>query len=179
MAGKDPLRKKQLLLPKQDPAAVYAAVDSYFQAFLKAVNQGGGVPDQKLVATAQKAMPNKTGLDNVEYAVWVSLDATMGWDFMYPSKLQRASGYVGNIREVHGVNAASGIVDAARKGLLDAVQSGDATKVTAPRRSSGRRIPTLYLATWEGATPMATLKSPTPNQPSLARLIRFSGWRTA
>jgi hypothetical protein len=132
MVGKDPLRKKQLPLPKQDPAAVYAAVDSYFQAFLKAVNQGGGVPDQKLVAAAQKAMPSKTGLDNVEYAVWVSLDATMGWDFMYPSKLQRASGYVGNIREVHGVNAASGIVDAARKGLLDAVQSGDATKVTAP-----------------------------------------------
>jgi hypothetical protein len=132
IAAKDPLNKKNLPLPKQDPAALYSAVDSYFQAFLKAVNKGGGVPDQKLVAAAQKTMPSKAGLDNVEYAVWVSLDAVMGWDFMYPNKLQRASGYVGNIREVHGVSTASGIVEAARKGLLEAVQSGDSTKVAAP-----------------------------------------------
>ncbi|SRR5579871_385196 len=131
VTGIDPLHK-QLPMPKQDPAAVYAAVDSYFQAFLMAVNHGGGVPDQKLVAAAQKALPSKPVLDNVEYAVWVSMDAVMGWDFMYPNKLQRASGYVGNIREVHGVNSASGIVEAARKGLLEAVQSGDSSKVAAP-----------------------------------------------
>jgi len=130
--GKNRPAQKQLPMPKQDPTAVYAAVDSYFQAFLKAVNQGGGVPDQKLVAVAQKAIPSKAGLDNVEYAVWVSMDAVMGWDFMYPNKWQRKTGYVGNIREVHGVSAASGIVDATRRGLLEAMQSGDATKVEGP-----------------------------------------------
>jgi hypothetical protein len=132
VTSSDPLKKQQLPMPKQDPAAVYAAVDGYFQAFIKAVNKGGGQPDAKLVAAAQKAMPSKTGLDNIEYAVWVSMDAVMGWDFMYPNKWQRATGYVGNIRQVHGVDAATGIVDATRRGLLDAVQSGDSTKVAAP-----------------------------------------------
>jgi hypothetical protein len=56
----------------------------------------------------------------------------MGWDFMYPNKLQRTSGYVGNIREVHGVKAAEGIVDATRRGLLSALQSRDASKVAQP-----------------------------------------------
>jgi len=130
--SKGPLDKKLLPTPKQDPAAVYAAVDTYFQAFIKAVNRGGGVPDQKLLATAQKAAATEAGRRDVEYAVWVSMDAVMGWDFMYPNDLQRASGFVGNIREVHGVAAASGIVDAARRGILDAIQSGDATKVAGP-----------------------------------------------
>ena len=137
----DPLQTQKLTMPKQDPAAVYAAVDGYFQAFLKAVNKGGGQPDAKLVAAAQKAMPSKTGLDNVEYAVWVSMDAVMGWDFMYPNKWQRATGYVGNIRQVHGVDAATGIVDATRRGLLDSVQSGDPTRVAAPLREFWAKNP--------------------------------------
>ena len=114
------------------PDDIYSAVDGYFQAFLQAVNHGGGVPDPQLIRTAQKTLESESSLNDVEYGVWVSMDAVMGWDFMYPNKLQRTSGYVGNIREVHGVSAALGIVDAARRGLLDALKSGDSKKVAEP-----------------------------------------------
>jgi hypothetical protein len=117
---------------KEDSTALYAAVDGYFQAFLKAIKQGGGLPDKKLVAAAQKTQLSPVGHQDAEYTVWVALDAVMGWDFMYPNKLQRTSGYVGNIREVHGVKAAEGIVDATRRGLLSALQSRDASKVVQP-----------------------------------------------
>src|SRR5215469_1357029 len=55
---------------KEKPEDVYAAVDSYFQAFLKAVKKGGGVPDAELVAAAQKAHLSQSGHDGVEHAVW-------------------------------------------------------------------------------------------------------------
>lgn len=116
----------------EDSAALSAAVDGYFQAFLRAIKRGGGLPDEKLVATAQKTQLSQVGHQDAEYTVWVALDAVMGWDFMYPNKLQRASGYVGNIREVHGIKASEGIVDATRRGLLDALQSRDASKVAQP-----------------------------------------------
>ncbi|SRR6266700_1654882 len=123
---------KQPRVTKENSVALYAAVDGYFQAFLKAVKQGGGLPDKKLVTAAQKTQLSKVGHRDAEYAVWVALDAVMGWDFMYPNNLQRATGYVGNIREVHGVKAAEGIVDATRRGLLNALQSRDASKVAGP-----------------------------------------------
>ncbi len=39
---------------------------------------------------------------------------------------------MGNIREVDGVRSASAIIDAARKGLLEALKTGDDDKVSAP-----------------------------------------------
>jgi len=129
-------KKQRLILPqaskKESDIALYAAIDGYFQAFLKAIKQGGGVPDKKLIDAAQKTGLSKKGHDDVEYAVWVALDAVMGWDFMYPNKLQRATGYVGNIREVHGVKTAEGIVDAARRGLLEAIQFRNVSNVAGP-----------------------------------------------
>src|SRR5216684_2061448 len=98
--------------------ALSSAVDSYFQGFLKAIENGGGHPDPKLVQDALDTHLSKAGHDRVELAVWQSLDAVMGWDFNYPLTQQRAEGFVGNIREVDGVVAAAGIVEAARRGLL-------------------------------------------------------------
>jgi len=117
---------------KEKSEAVYAAVDLYFQAFLKAVKKGGGVPDPEFVAEAQKAHLSKSGHDGVENAVWVSLDAVMGWDFMYPNKLQTSLGAVGNIREVPSGEIAAAIVEATRRGLLDSIQAHDPTKVDGP-----------------------------------------------
>jgi|SRR5947199_5990659 len=81
--------KNQLPGPTSGPDDIYSAVDGYFQAFLQAVNHGGGVPDPQLIRTAQKTLESESSLNDVEYGVWVSMDAVMGWDFMYPNKLQR------------------------------------------------------------------------------------------
>jgi hypothetical protein len=115
------------------PASLGAAVDSFFKAYEKAIERGGGVPDADLVRAAEEVPLSRGGHDLVEYAVWVSLDAVIGWDFMYPSISQRATGdYYGNIREVGGVGGSSGLVDAARRGLLAAMQSGDSADVVKP-----------------------------------------------
>jgi hypothetical protein len=135
-------RKAKHSTAKEDRAALQGAVDAYFQAFLKAIERGGGRPDPKLVQAALKTPLSKAGRDRVEYAVWVSMDAVMGWDFMYPSKFLRASGFVGNIREVNGVSSAAGIVEATRRGILDAIESGDATKINAPLREFWAKNPT-------------------------------------
>lgn len=127
---------------KEKPEDVYAAVDSYFQAFLKAVKKGGGVADPELVAAAQKVHLSQSGRAGVERAVWVSLDAVMGWDFMYPNKLQRSWGAVGNIREVPSGAIAVGIVDATRRGLLAAIQTHDPSKVDAPLQAFWTENPT-------------------------------------
>lgn len=127
---------------KEKAEDVYAAVDSYFQAFLKAVKKGGGVPDPELVAVAQKAHLSQSGHDGVERAVWVSLDAVMGWDFMYPNKLQRSWGAVGNIREVPSGAVAAGLVEATRQGLLAAIQAHDPAKVDAPLQAFWAENPT-------------------------------------
>ncbi|HEY6252387.1 MAG TPA: hypothetical protein VI685_20725 [Candidatus Angelobacter sp.] len=127
---------------KEKPEAISAAVDSYFQAFLKAVKKGGGVPDPELVAAAQKVQLSQNGHDGVEHAVWVSLDAVMGWDFMYPNKLQRSFGAVGNIREVPSGDTAARIVEATRRGLLDSIQAHDPSKVDAPLQAFWAENPT-------------------------------------
>lgn len=130
-----PLRDRVPLNSKRDSGALYAAVDAYFQAFLKAIERGGGRPDSKLLQVALNTPISKARRERVEYGVWVSLDAVMGWDFMYPSQFLRSSGYVGNIREVNGVKSAAGIVDAARRGMLNAIQSGDATEIDKPLKA--------------------------------------------
>ena len=122
--------------------ALSTAVDSYFQGFLKAIENGGGHPDPKLVQAALDTHLSKDGHDRVELAVWESLDAVMGWDFNYPLTFQRAEGFVGNIREVDGVGAAAGIVDATRRGLLDALKTGDDSRVVAPLRAFWSKNPT-------------------------------------
>lgn len=73
-------------------------------------------------------------------SVWVSLDATIGWDFMYPGDFLRSSGFLGNIREVGDAPApsqhlpAAELVAAARRGLVDAIRSGNETDATVPVR---------------------------------------------
>lgn len=121
--------------------ALSSAVDFYFQGFLKAIENGGGHPDAKFVQAALNTHLSKSGHDRVELAVWQSPDAVMGWDFNYPLTFQRAEGFVGNIREVDGVGAATGIVDAARRGLLDALKTGDDSKVGAPLRAFWSKNP--------------------------------------
>jgi hypothetical protein len=106
-----------------------SALNAHFMGFIKAIKNGGGQPDPKLVHLAQNAHISQDEHDSVETAVWLSLDAVMGWDFDYPSKLARTEGFVGNIREVGGVGAAEGIVDAARRGLTESLKTGDYTKV--------------------------------------------------
>jgi hypothetical protein len=112
--------------------AISSAVDSYFQGFMKAIENGGGHPDPKLVRAALDIRLSQNLHDRVELAVWVSLDAVMGWDFEFPLKFQRAEGFMGNVRDVGGVRASGAIVDAARRGLLDALKTGDSSKVVPP-----------------------------------------------
>ncbi len=117
---------------RENPIAISTAIDYYFKAFGKAIENGGGHPDADL-AKAAEAVPLSTGGHNlVEYTVWVSLDAVMGWDFMYPSSFLRTSGFLGNIREVNGVSSAAGLVDATRQGLINAVRSGNANDAAKP-----------------------------------------------
>jgi hypothetical protein len=115
-----------------DREAMSSALDSYFRSFIKAIDNGGGQPNGKLLQSAFDTRLSRAGHENVELAVWISLDAVMGWDFQYPTALQRTEGFVGNIREVDGVKSAGLIVDAARRSLVDAVESGDSTRVAGP-----------------------------------------------
>jgi hypothetical protein len=89
-----------------DRLAMSSAIDAYFRSFIKAVEKGGGHPDSDLLATAQNVRLSQAQHSIVEEAVWVSLDAVMGWDFQYPTDMQKIEGFVGNVREVHGVTAA-------------------------------------------------------------------------
>ena len=77
----------------------------------------------------------------MEHAVWLSLDAVMGWDFQYPTNIQRAEGFVGNIREVDGVRSASAIVDATRRALLEAIKKSDTSQVAGPLRDFWSKHP--------------------------------------
>ncbi|HEY6269362.1 MAG TPA: hypothetical protein VIX11_13755 [Candidatus Acidoferrum sp.] len=48
---------------------------------------------------------------------------------------------MGNIREVDGVGAAKGIVDATRRGLVDALKTADDSRVAAPLRAFWSKNP--------------------------------------
>lgn len=133
------LLKKRL----ESPVALGSALDYFFKAYLKAIDRGGGAPDSVLVEAAQSVPLSSPGHDLVEYTVWVSLDAEIGWDFIYPSTFLRVSGFPGNIREVNTVKSSSGLVDAARRGLLSAMQSGDQAEVVAPVREFWAKNPTF------------------------------------
>ena len=119
--------------------AIASALDAYFQSFIKVTEKGGGRPDASFLQSALTVPLSKATHERVEEAVWVSLDALIGWDFQYPTNTQRAQGFFGNIREVHGVHSAGGIIDAARKGLLNALTDGIADKVSAPFCSTQRK----------------------------------------
>jgi len=128
-------------LSSADRTAITGAIDAYFKSFMVAIEKGGGNPDPTLFATAQGARLPQTEHLRIKNVVWTVLDAMMGWDFMYPTKEQIADGYPGNVREVHGVSAAGGIVDAARKGLLEAVATDDESKVEAPLKAFWTQYP--------------------------------------
>ena len=115
-----------------DRRAISAAVDAYFRSFVKAIENGGGFPDPNLLQDALNARLSQTAHDRVEQAVWVSLDAVMGWDFESPNLIQKAQGFAGNVREVGGVQDAAGIVDATRRGFLKALETNDAGNVVPP-----------------------------------------------
>jgi hypothetical protein len=112
--------------------AMSDALDVYFKSFMRAIANGGGRPDPVLLSSALNVPLSDVGRDHVEKAVWISMDAVMGWDFQTPTTIQRAQGFQGNIREVDGVRSAGAIVDAARRGLIDAMASGDNGRVAAP-----------------------------------------------
>jgi hypothetical protein len=115
-----------------DRRAISAAVDAYFRSFVKAIENGGGLPDPNLLQDALDARLSQTAHDRVEQAVWVSLDAVIGWDFESPTPIQKAQGFAGNVREVGGVQDAEGIVDATRRGFLKALETNDAGNVVPP-----------------------------------------------
>lgn len=126
------LTSKDLELISADKLAMSAALDAYFESYMKAIENGGGQPDAKSLQKALDVRLTQKERQNVEMAVWVSLDTMMGWDFMYPTQTQRAAGYFGNIREVGGVGSASGIVNAAKLALLDALNNGNTAGIEAP-----------------------------------------------
>lgn len=115
-----------------DKLAVSSALDAHFRSFIKATENGGGHPDPELLQSAQNVRLSEEGHSRVERAVWVSLDAVMGWDFQYPTAVQKAEGFEGNIREVEGGTSAGAIVDADSRGLLEALRTGDTKDVAPP-----------------------------------------------
>src|SRR5690349_14611231 len=98
----DTLSEENRVLLLSDRKAISAAVDAYLRSFIKAIENGGGLPDPNLLQDALDVRLSQTAHDRVEQTVWVSLDAVMGWDFESPTPLQKAQGFAGNVREVGG-----------------------------------------------------------------------------
>lgn len=135
------LSEESRKLRSAERLVVSSALDAYFKSFLKAIEEGGGNPDSELLRSALNVRLSQPERHDVESSIWVTLDALMGWDFQYPTALQRTEGFWGNIREVDGVRSAHAIVDAARVGLIAAVTSGDINAVSEPLREFWAKNP--------------------------------------
>lgn len=81
-----------------NPLLVARAVDLYFEAYLRAIRKGGGHPDPTLIKMAQNVPLSSKTHEIIQDGIWVTLDALMGWDFMYPPEYFPRPGYWGNIR---------------------------------------------------------------------------------
>ncbi len=132
---------------------VARAVDLYFEAYLSAIRKGGGHPDPTLINMAQNVPLSSKTHEIIQQGTWITLDALMGWDFMYPPEYLRSRGYWGNIREVHGVEDAFKLVDITRRAYINAIETQNTGAIVEPLtnfwnettdyrpRHTGRRYP--------------------------------------
>jgi len=108
---------------------VAKAISLYFDAYIRAIENGGGLPDQGLLREAERIPLLAEWHRDLKRFIHDQLDVLLGFDFMAPC----GNGYkLGNIRAVPDIMAAKALVTAGKTGIVNAILQNDPEAVVRP-----------------------------------------------
>jgi hypothetical protein len=120
---------------------LHGAVDDYYQAFLAAAMGGGGLPDAEISARAQGKSLSLEGHFAAQQIVNDSLDVVLGFDFLRPQIMFcHGFGQIFSFRSFYPREAEE-LVDATRRGVVDAIRAKEPARVGGPIRGFWAKHP--------------------------------------